>query len=885
MKESTSTLVAEHLPCPCGKSSDAYATYSDSHGYCFGVCGGRYFHNDSGELMEQPEVKKVTRTWDKGLTYELKGRNLTKEVCEKYGIKAILKDNSKSIDRLLFEYCDASGTPVAQKVKRVGAGVTGYGWQGDHSKIRLFGQHLFGAGSTKFITLTEGELDAASAYHMLGSKWPVVSIPNGAQSALKACKDNYKYLDSFGTIIVNFDNDEPGNKAANEIAELFLGKARVLRLPDGKDANEYKQRNASSEYQAAWWKAEIIKPDNVVSGSDIWQRLIDKKRVTSIELPWEGLNKLTYGCRLSEMWTITSGSGMGKCLSFNTPVLLYNGSVKMSQDIHTGDLLMGPNSRPRKVLTTTKGTSKMYKVVPVKGTPYVVNGAHVLSLKKGRRNKGDLVNISVEEFLKLTPSQQKGLKGWRTGVDFKSTIVNPELDPYVVGLWLGDGHKQGFYFSNKDQEILDYLEGYAKVSDLKYSYNKNTLRVALTSKKGRPNYQYDLLKEYFIAPDKRIGPYLTSSRYERLQVLAGLVDSDGYLTSNCYEITQVRKELAEDILFLARSLGFAAYMTPKVVKGTTYYRTQISGEGLEKIPCLVRRKKAAIRKQIKDALVTGITVEPVGVGDYYGWELDGDHLFLLGDFTVTHNSQVLRELAYHFLSTTEWNVGGLILEESVEESAEGLMSIHAQKPLHIPTTEYSEEEYKEAFDKTLGTNRVFFYDHFGSTDIDNIIGIVKFLAKACECKVIFLDHISILVSDQHNADERRALDEIATKLKTLCMELDILLIMVSHSKRPAGKPHEEGGRTSLSELRGTAGIGQMSNIVLGLERDGQAEDLTLRNTTTLRVLKNRFSGLTGPACELHYDIDTGRMTEVLPPDPIEELVSEVEKEGVKDDQA
>ena len=159
-------------------------------------------------------------------------------------------------------------------------------------------------------------------------------------------------------------------------------------------------------------------------------------------------------------------------------------------------------------------------------------------------------------------------------------------------------------------------------------------------------------------------------------------------------------------------------------------------------------------------------------------------------------------------------------------------------------------------------DRVEYYDSFGSNQIGTILTTIKYFAKAKDCKYIFLDHISILVSDQQSGDERKALDELATKLKTLTMELDICLIMVSHAKRQSSKAHEEGGKTSLSDLRGTAAIGQLSNMVLGLERDGQSEDASIRDTTLIRVLKNRFSGLTGPSSMLKYSQGTGRLAEV-----------------------
>ena len=124
------------------------------------------------------------------------------------------------------------------------------------------------------------------------------------------------------------------------------------------------------------------------------------------------------------------------------------------------------------------------------------------------------------------------------------------------------------------------------------------------------------------------------------------------------------------------------------------------------------------------------------------------------------------------------------------------------------------------------------------------------------------DHISLVVSDQSQGDERKALDEIATKLSNLTKALGICIIMVSHAKRQTTKAHEEGGITSLSDLRGTAAIGQLSSTVIGLERNGQAEDVLERNTTTVRVLKCRFTGSTGPSSLLRYNRATGRMTEL-----------------------
>ena len=225
-------------------------------------------------------------------------------------------------------------------------------------------------------------------------------------------------------------------------------------------------------------------------------------------------------------------------------------------------------------------------------------------------------------------------------------------------------------------------------------------------------------------------------------------------------------------------------------------------------------------------------------------------------------TQVMREIIHHIIKSTQDNIGLLMLEETPVITSKGLMSIEANQRLHLPDVHLSKEEMKTYFDKTVGTGRVFMFDHFGSNSIDNIVSRVRFLAKGLDCKYVVIDHVSIIVSDQSHGDERRALDEIMTRLRTLVQETGVAMIVVSHLRRPDGKGHEEGAATSLSQLRGSASIGQLSDIVIGLERDAQNDDPEVRSTTRVRVLKNRFSGLTGPCSNLKYNNDTGRLIEV-----------------------
>ena len=235
-------------------------------------------------------------------------------------------------------------------------------------------------------------------------------------------------------------------------------------------------------------------------------------------------------------------------------------------------------------------------------------------------------------------------------------------------------------------------------------------------------------------------------------------------------------------------------------------------------------------------------------------------------------SSILRELVMHVKNTTPHRIGCLFMEELVERTAEGFMGIDLNTPVHLPTSrvERGSEEYKESFERVFRDGQLMIMDASFDTGatVDQVVARVRYMAKALDCKVIILDHISILVSGGQHNDERKALDEVMTKLRTLTQDTGITLFAVSHLKRPEGKGHEEGAVTSVAQLRGSASIAQLSDFVIGLERNGQAEDETERNTTFIRVLKNSFSGITGPAGSLLYNGTTGRLSETRPEEEV-----------------
>jgi len=233
-------------------------------------------------------------------------------------------------------------------------------------------------------------------------------------------------------------------------------------------------------------------------------------------------------------------------------------------------------------------------------------------------------------------------------------------------------------------------------------------------------------------------------------------------------------------------------------------------------------------------------------------------LVTLTSGTGIGKSSICREIAHHLIINDK-KVGYIALEESVARTAKGIMGISLNLPIHIHGTDVGMEQLHDAFQATMGTGNCVLYDHFGSMDSDHLLGKIRYMVKALDVEYVFLDHISIMVSGYEDGDERRRIDNIMTKLRSLVEEVGIALILVSHLKRPEGKAHEEGAKTSLAQLRGSASLGQLSDLVLGFERDQQAEDEA--DVTTVRVLKNRYSGETGVNCTLRYSKETGRLKE------------------------
>lgn len=498
---------------------------------------------------------------------------------------------------------------------------------------------------------------------------------------VKLRKENTRDADAMAELVVRFCRERATIVAIKQAAEMV----RKKEIPDGGFAQMF---------------------DEVVSiGKDIadlglcyWD---DAEQVI------KSLTEKTWGVRtgytlLDSQWI--NGWGPGwlvvplappksyKCFGKGTGILMFDGSVKQVEEIKVGDLVMGDDSTPRRVLTAGSGNGPLYRVEQDSGDDFVCNDAHVMCVKNLR---GEVKEITAEEYSGKVPWFQRTWKGFKAAVEFPQRDV--PLDPYFLGLWLGDGstNHTEITVADKDPEIADWLTCYASALGMRITpqpaNGSACFRFVPSEKRdpicsvpgcGQPHRTGGLclkhynhakyhdgfkvhpagqthaqstiksaLKSLGILHNKRIPDlYRFNDRKTRLSLLAGLIDSDGSLVKKGrMAFVNANQRLAEDVCWLARSLGFLVNVAPykSSIRSTGFeglaWHVTFSGN-LAEIPTIVKRKRGrnAIRKK---GARHKIEVNPIGTGEYYGFTVDGNSRFLLADFTVTHNSTFCVNLA------------------------------------------------------------------------------------------------------------------------------------------------------------------------------------------------------------------------------------------------
>jgi hypothetical protein len=356
------------------------------------------------------------------------------------------------------------------------------------------------------------------------------------------------------------------------------------------------------------------------------------------------------------------------CFARGTRVMRYDGTSVPVEEVAVGDLVMGPDSGPRRVLSLVRGSGKMLKVTPKKGKPFVCSEGHILTLSYNNKRKFKIVDITASEFAKKSDRARRNYTLMRSDqITFPSS--GTVFEPWLLGYWLGNGDSRlaMLGIATMDAEVEDKFQTIADRHDLlvrKYLAPGRTgaseaFHLRLSCGKGNGfNRVLSEFRDLGLKRNKHIPvKYKTASIQERRELLAGLLDSDGHVYRNgCgAEFSNTNKRLAEDVEWLCRSLGLAAYLSGPFEVHSGYgkkdgsvslaYRVSISGD-LSKIP-VISRKRPDARRINKNVLRVGFEIESVGVDHFYGFETDGDHLFLLDDFTIVHNCYEiwLKELA------------------------------------------------------------------------------------------------------------------------------------------------------------------------------------------------------------------------------------------------
>lgn len=286
-----------HLPCPDCGSSDALCLNDDGSTYCFSCL------KFTPPQVDKKQVNPISKDFIKGVLRDIPERCLHLDTCQAYNYR-VSELNNRPIH--IATYRDFEGNPVFQKIRYLDN--KEFFINGKAQQI-LYGCHLF-RGANKKLIITEGEIDCLSVYQVVGN-YPVVSIPMGAGNAVKAIKENYKWLEQFEEVVFCFDMDEIGRKAAKECASILSwGKAKIMDLPL-KDPNEMLKANRIQELYKATWQGVEYRPDGITDGTDMWEE-IDKPVEYGLSYPFEGLTQITYGIRIPEIICIGAGTGMGK---------------------------------------------------------------------------------------------------------------------------------------------------------------------------------------------------------------------------------------------------------------------------------------------------------------------------------------------------------------------------------------------------------------------------------------------------------------------------------------------------------------------------------------------------------------------------------------------
>lgn len=583
------------------------------------------------------------------------------------------------------------------------------------------------------------------------------------------------------------------------------------------------------------------------------------------------LDRMLGGLQRSDLIILGGRPGMGKCFGKGTLVLMYDGTLRAVEDIQVGDQVMGPDSMPRNVLSLARGREQMYWVRQNHGIDYRVNESHVLSLKRSRNEggwtQGQIINIPVVDYVAKSTKYKSNFKGYKVAVNFPTKDL--PLDPYFVGLWLGDGRSADSDICAGDPEVVAYLgelaqsRGQGLTITLKNKGTNLAKNYKITNGHGRLKAERDAsikvtLRHMGVLGDKHIpDDYLLNSKSNRLALLAGLIDSDGhYMISQKgpFEITVKNKRLAGQIKFLCDSLGYSTSLITKqgTIKDRNFscevYRVRFNGN-VDEIPTKIARKQAKPWAIGRDWRSTGIMVEPDVVDDYYGFGVDGDHLFLLEDMTVTHNSSFGFSIAKNAAQRVGAKVAVFSLEMSNEQLVQRLLSMETGINSHaLRMGAVSEEEWPILLEGANILSQTSIYiDETPGASINDIRTKSRRLHAEHGLDVILIDYVQIMGSQGGESgrmeNRQQEISYISRSLKGLARELNVAVIALCQLSRAVESRLDK--RPMMSDLRESGSLEQDADVVMFIYReDYYIPDSDRQNIADILVAKHRH-GETG----------------------------------------
>jgi len=373
-----------------------------------------------------------------------------------------------------------------------------------------------------------------------------------------------------------------------------------------------------------------------------------------------------------------------KCHGRGTPILMADGTTRAVEDVRKGDWIMGYRAPTRVLNTTGGGRGMLYRVTPKRGgNPFVCNEDHLLTIVDSETGRID--DVTIRDWL-----------GWSKWKRSTSSLVRASVrrfhgerplpvDPYFLGVWFGDGlHsvRHGVRLTSIDPEVRSMCMEIAHAHGLHVvPLDEQSFGLSRPGGKGagkgqgrRPNPLMEKIREAVEGDSLTMTWAKTAPWADRAEFLAGFIDADGCAKDGCIWITQKNADWARDIAFIARSLGL------RVCEGSfehpeygTYRRLTIAGDAFADIPIRLARKRVTPATKVRRALWTHFKVEPIGVDEFFGVTIGGDGRYLLGDFTVTHNT-------FSLAGYTLWKIGhDPLLKAAVVSASEG----QAKKPFSM----------------------------------------------------------------------------------------------------------------------------------------------------------------------------------------------------------